>query len=122
MILNKTKIMTSKKTVIYRMQRTWIRQEIHIPGQRHQFSDWENKTRKLKYPGLQDSAEQNFVGYILRHQSLINLKRKVYEACILPDITYELETITLSKRSAEQVRKPWNALCWNQSNGSHKIL
>ena len=40
----------------------------------------------------------------------INLKKKVYEACVLPVATYGLETTTLTKKSAERLRVTQRAM------------
>jgi Reverse transcriptase (RNA-dependent DNA polymerase) len=45
------------------------------------------------------------VSHILRdHATPINLKRKVYDACILPVSTYGLETVALTQISANKLR------------------
>jgi hypothetical protein len=51
------------------------------------------------------------MGYILKNKKIpINLKKKVYDACILPVATYGLETVTLSKLSAERLRVTQRAM------------
>lgn len=45
------------------------------------------------------------LSYILREPKIpINLKRKVYDMCILPVATYELETVTLTANSGNRLR------------------
>ena len=49
--------------------------------------------------------------YILKDGTIpINLKRKVYESCILPVATYGLETMTLPERSANRLRTTQRAM------------
>lgn len=45
------------------------------------------------------------LGYVLKSQDTpTNIKRKIYEASILPVATCGLETVALTKRSAEKLR------------------
>lgn len=40
----------------------------------------------------------------------INLKRKVYDACVLPIATYRLETTTLTQKSADRLKTSQRAM------------
>lgn len=45
------------------------------------------------------------LGFILRDRTMpINLKRKVFESCVLPVTTYGLETTELTQNSANRLR------------------
>jgi hypothetical protein len=49
--------------------------------------------------------------YIFKNKRLpINLKRKVFETCVLPVITYGVETMTLSQRNADKLRTTQRAM------------
>lgn len=50
------------------------------------------------------------LGYILRSNVPMCLKRKVYNQCILPVQTYGAETLTLTKRSANRLRTTQRAM------------
>lgn len=44
------------------------------------------------------------LGYVLRSEIPICLKRKIYDHCILPVLTYGAETLTLTKASCNRIR------------------
>lgn len=65
----------------------------------------ENQTAELRRRITLSWAAFRKLSYILKSKTVpINLKRKVYEACVLPVTTYGLETVTMTKKSAEQLR------------------
>jgi len=65
----------------------------------------ENQTAEIKHRKRLAWTAFGKLSYILKNRViLINLKQKVFDTCILPVATYGLETVTMTKRSAEQLR------------------
>lgn len=89
--------MTSEDTRIYRNSN-------HIPTWATS-SDWENKTKQLKYPGEQDSwASFGKLGYILKSQSIpINLGGKSMRLASYSS-QHTNWRLSHTKRSAEKLR------------------
>lgn len=50
------------------------------------------------------------LSYVLKSKIPINLKRKVFDTCILPVMTYGAETLTLTVKSAEKLRVAQRAM------------
>lgn len=111
MNLNKTKIMS--------------RDDLHIKIENHEFDTVEeyvylghsiklgkeNQTSEINRRVRLSWAAYGNLGHILKNRNIpINLKRKVYDACILPVSTYGLETTTLTQKSAERLRTTQRAM------------
>lgn len=111
MNLNKTKIMTSEETAITIEGCTLEHVEEYIYLGHAIRLGKQNQTNEISRRTRLSWAAFGRLGYILKSQSIpINLKRKVYEACILPVTTYGLETMTLTERSAERLRTTQRAM------------
>ena len=51
------------------------------------------------------------LGFILRNKNIpLHLKKKIFEVCILPVLTYGLETMSLTKRSAQRLQVTQRAM------------
>lgn len=65
----------------------------------------ENQTAELKRRIRLTWIAFGKMNYIFRNNDIpINLKRKVFDTCILPVATYGLETMAITKKSANQLR------------------
>lgn len=71
----------------------------------------ENQTKEItRRIGLTWAAFGK-MGYILKNSKIpINLKRKVYDTCVLPIATYGLETMAITKNTANRLRVTQRAM------------
>ncbi|XP_044755023.1 uncharacterized protein LOC123313977 [Coccinella septempunctata] len=81
-------------------------EHIYIDGTRHSIRiGKENQTAELKRRIRLTWMAFGEMSYIFRNNDIpINLKRKVFDTCILPEATYGLETMAITKKSANQPR------------------
>lgn len=71
----------------------------------------ENQTAEVNRRVRMTWAATGKLGMILKNHNIpINLKRKVFNACILPVMTYGMETMTLTIKSANKLRTTQRAI------------
>lgn len=105
MNLQKTKIMsTSNMRVIIENHTLELVEEYIYLGHSIKIGKSNQTAEITRRIGLSWAAFGK-LSYILRQPKIpVNLKRKVYDTCILPVATYGLETVTLTMNSANRLR------------------
>lgn len=111
MNINKTKIMSSNNDPItIDNERLETVEEYVYLGHAVKLGK-ENQTREIRRRIGAAWAAFGKLKHILKNNDIpINLKRKVYETCILPVQTYGLETMTITQKSAKLLRVAQRAM------------
>lgn len=108
---NKTKIMSHEQTNIT-IQNHSIENVEHYVYLGHDIRlGKSNQDAEIKRRTQLAWAAFGKLTYILKNNSIpINLKRKVYDTCILPVCTYGVETMSLTKKSAKKLETTQRAM------------
>lgn len=107
---NKTKIMSQEQTNITIQNQRTENVEHYIYLDHHIRLGKSNQEAEIKIR-TQLPTNMGRFAYILKNNSIpINLKRKVYDTCILPVSTYGLETMSLTKKSAKKLETTQRAM------------
>lgn len=108
---NKTKIMTMEETKVTIDNHDFETvDEYTYLGHRIKLGK-DNQTAEIAHRVNLGWAAFGNLKHILRNRSIPNsLKKKVYEQCVLPVITYGMETVTLTQKSANKLQTNQRAM------------
>ncbi|EFN60704.1 hypothetical protein EAG_07910, partial [Camponotus floridanus] len=71
----------------------------------------ENQTAEIKRKIRLAWIAFGKLNFIFKNKDIpINFKRKAFDSCVLPVITYGLETMTMTKKTAEQLKVTQRAM------------
>ncbi|XP_050310861.1 uncharacterized protein LOC126746595 [Anthonomus grandis grandis] len=111
MNLNKTKVMSPDNIQVHIEDRIIDNVEEYVYLGHCIKLGKENQTAEINRRVRLTWAATGKLSHVLRNETIpINLKRKVFNACLLPVMTYGMETMTLTVKSANKLRTTQRAI------------
>lgn len=111
MNLSKTKVMTPDNLQVHIGDQTVENVEEYVYLGHCIKLGKENQTAEIKRRVRLTWAAAGKLSHVLRNRTIpINLKRKVFNTCLLPVMTYGMETMTLTVKSANKLRTTQRAI------------